>query len=417
MLHKHQDDDADASTDSVNLLAGRVRSLEARFSAFATLLDDLKPQLAQSAQFTSSVPKIDSRLDELHGYCHTVIKQHADRGVEFESKIMHQDLAITALQEQVDLLSKVFVFIDVESFAKQVNAYGRGNKKGVRASSMSSSPGRDIVASSAAGDSFSANCSRSTANRADCIGAGDVSAPLEISVQSAAKSTQPETARIKFAWLSQDDDIDRSKPHESSKSENVPFSETPNRIDAKASSEDSFVNVPHVSSSPTNHDRSRQLADSHTSVSLAGSSPTNHERNRQLGDSQTSVSLANRSPTNHSRQTVHQLDSDTSVSLANSSPTNHNRRASSRTPSTRQRKLDRKGKNKDRIVALRHAFRKYDPDGSGAISASQMTAVLQNLMPGITNAAARDLFKSAHMGCDGKFNYSELIKWMTDAKS
>lgn len=108
--------DGSADTQSLNWLAGKVRYLEGRLSELSLQFDTLKPQVDHLSQLTSLITQTAAMLDKVRDSAADAYQ----RTWEIETKLNLQDAAQSKMQDELELLSKVFVFVDVEQVAKNV---------------------------------------------------------------------------------------------------------------------------------------------------------------------------------------------------------------------------------------------------------------------------------------------------------
>ncbi|XP_063428906.1 calmodulin-like [Mytilus trossulus] len=62
---------------------------------------------------------------------------------------------------------------------------------------------------------------------------------------------------------------------------------------------------------------------------------------------------------------------------------------------------------------LREAFRVFDKDGNGFISAAELRHVMTNLGEKLTDGEVDEMIREADTDGDGQVNYSEFVKMMT----
>merc|ERR1712179_580458 len=74
--------------------------------------------------------------------------------------------------------------------------------------------------------------------------------------------------------------------------------------------------------------------------------------------------------------------------------------------------MARKMKDPDSEEELREAFRVFDKDGNGFISAAELRHVITNLGEKLTNEEVDEMIREADMGGDGQINYEEFVKMM-----
>lgn len=66
----------------------------------------------------------------------------------------------------------------------------------------------------------------------------------------------------------------------------------------------------------------------------------------------------------------------------------------------------------DQEEALREAFRMFDRDGNGYISANELKHVMCNLGEKLTESEVEDMIKEADVDADGMVNYEEFVGMM-----
>ena len=67
----------------------------------------------------------------------------------------------------------------------------------------------------------------------------------------------------------------------------------------------------------------------------------------------------------------------------------------------------------DAEVSLREAFREFDKDGKGTVTASELRQVMAESGQSMTETEINDLMKQVDKNSDGKINYEEFVKMMT----
>mmetsp|Transcript_20601 Transcript_20601/g.83626 ORF Transcript_20601/g.83626 Transcript_20601/m.83626 type:complete len:154 (-) Transcript_20601:1806-2267(-) len=74
--------------------------------------------------------------------------------------------------------------------------------------------------------------------------------------------------------------------------------------------------------------------------------------------------------------------------------------------------MARKMKQSDGQDEILEAFKVFDKDGSGKISAEELRNVLLKLGENLTSEEATDLIKAADLNGDGEIDYEEFVKMM-----
>ena len=77
--------------------------------------------------------------------------------------------------------------------------------------------------------------------------------------------------------------------------------------------------------------------------------------------------------------------------------------------------MARKMKDTDSEEEIIEAFRVFDKDGSGYISAAELSHVMTNLGEKLTNEEVDEMIREADTDGDGQVNYEEFVQ-MTTAK-
>ncbi|XP_059170772.1 calmodulin-A-like [Physella acuta] len=67
----------------------------------------------------------------------------------------------------------------------------------------------------------------------------------------------------------------------------------------------------------------------------------------------------------------------------------------------------------DKEEEMREAFRVFDRDGNGYISAAELRQVMANLGEKLTDAEVDEMIREADMDGDGHVNYHEFMKMMS----
>ncbi|XP_063444790.1 calmodulin-A-like isoform X2 [Mytilus trossulus] len=75
--------------------------------------------------------------------------------------------------------------------------------------------------------------------------------------------------------------------------------------------------------------------------------------------------------------------------------------------------MARKMKDTDSEEELREAFRVFDKDGNGFISAAELRHVMTNLGEKLTDEEVDEMIKEADLDGDGLVNYEEFVTMMT----
>ncbi|XP_021357513.1 calmodulin-beta-like isoform X3 [Mizuhopecten yessoensis] len=75
--------------------------------------------------------------------------------------------------------------------------------------------------------------------------------------------------------------------------------------------------------------------------------------------------------------------------------------------------MARKMKETDSEEDLREAFRVFDKDGNGFISAAELRHVMTNLGEKLTDEEVDEMIKEADLDGDGMVNYEEFVTMMT----
>ncbi|GFR41102.1 hypothetical protein Agub_g1747 [Astrephomene gubernaculifera] len=67
----------------------------------------------------------------------------------------------------------------------------------------------------------------------------------------------------------------------------------------------------------------------------------------------------------------------------------------------------------DQEESLREAFKMFDRDGNGKISAQELKHVMTNLGEALTDEEVDDMIKEADVDNDGMVNYEEFVRMMS----
>ncbi|NXP50292.1 CALMS protein, partial [Heliornis fulica] len=76
--------------------------------------------------------------------------------------------------------------------------------------------------------------------------------------------------------------------------------------------------------------------------------------------------------------------------------------------------MARKMREADGEEEIREAFRVFDKDGNGYISAAELRHVMTNLGEKLTDEEVDEMIKEADCNNDGQVNYEEFVRMMTE---
>lgn len=76
--------------------------------------------------------------------------------------------------------------------------------------------------------------------------------------------------------------------------------------------------------------------------------------------------------------------------------------------------MARKMRDMDSEEEIREAFRVFDEDGIGYISAAELRHVMTNLGEKLTDEEVDEMIKEADSNSDGQVNYEEFVRMMTE---
>ncbi|NXA79820.1 CALMS protein, partial [Thryothorus ludovicianus] len=76
--------------------------------------------------------------------------------------------------------------------------------------------------------------------------------------------------------------------------------------------------------------------------------------------------------------------------------------------------MARRMRDTDGEEEIREAFRVFDKDGNGYISAAELRHVMTNLGEKLTDEEVDEMIKEADCNGDGQVNYEEFVRMMTE---
>ncbi|NWH76226.1 CALMS protein, partial [Piaya cayana] len=76
--------------------------------------------------------------------------------------------------------------------------------------------------------------------------------------------------------------------------------------------------------------------------------------------------------------------------------------------------MARKMRDTDSEEEIREAFRVFDKDGNGYISAAELRHVMTNLGEKLTDEEVDEMIREADCNNDGQVNYEEFVRMMTE---
>jgi calmodulin len=74
--------------------------------------------------------------------------------------------------------------------------------------------------------------------------------------------------------------------------------------------------------------------------------------------------------------------------------------------------MARKMQDTDTEEEIREAFKVFDKDGNGFISAAELRHVMTNLGEKLTDEEVDEMIREADVDGDGQINYEEFVKMM-----
>eukprot|EP00004_Rigifila_ramosa_P025521 TRINITY_DN7653_c0_g1_i1.p1 TRINITY_DN7653_c0_g1~~TRINITY_DN7653_c0_g1_i1.p1 ORF type:complete len:176 (+),score=59.80 TRINITY_DN7653_c0_g1_i1:78-530(+) len=78
--------------------------------------------------------------------------------------------------------------------------------------------------------------------------------------------------------------------------------------------------------------------------------------------------------------------------------------------------MARKMKDTDSQEEIREAFKVFDKDGNGFISAAELRHVMTNVGEKLTDGEVDEMIREADVDGDGQINYDEFVKMMMTSK-
>ncbi|XP_068830381.1 calmodulin-1-like [Capricornis sumatraensis] len=75
--------------------------------------------------------------------------------------------------------------------------------------------------------------------------------------------------------------------------------------------------------------------------------------------------------------------------------------------------MARKKKDTDSEEEIREAFRVFDKDGNGYISAAKLCHIMTNLGEKLTDEEIKETIREADIDGDGQVNYEKFVQMMT----
>ncbi|OPJ76413.1 calmodulin, striated muscle [Patagioenas fasciata monilis] len=76
--------------------------------------------------------------------------------------------------------------------------------------------------------------------------------------------------------------------------------------------------------------------------------------------------------------------------------------------------MARKMRDTDSEEEMREAFRVFDKDGNGYISAAELRHIMTNLGEKLTDEEVDEMIREADFNDDGQVNYEEFVRMMTE---